>query len=162
MTLNIGGNDLRATRNLYLARMCGGPDNQECLRTALVLFKQNWDAIVEKVLRLRRFRRTIIRTMDIYYPYITTDMAMDAWPEDEMTDFQVLNQYLAEANDHIAETSDRFGIPIARVHQAFNGFGGDEDPNIKGYIAFDGLHPNALGHGIIAERFRVLGYAPLR
>ena len=37
-----------------------------------------------------------------------------------------------------------------------------EDPSDKGYITFDGLHPNDNGHKVIADLFRDLDYAPLR
>jgi lysophospholipase L1-like esterase len=48
------------------------------------------------------------------------------------------------------------------VYLAFNGTLGDEDPRSKGYLSFDGLHPNNTGHIIIAGELRMLGYAPWR
>jgi hypothetical protein len=35
--------------------------------------KTNWDAITAEVLELRSTRNTIVRTMDIYDPYVRTD-----------------------------------------------------------------------------------------
>jgi lysophospholipase L1-like esterase len=53
-------------------------------------------------------------------------------------------------------------VPYAKVYLAFNGPSGDEDPAAKGYLSFDGLHPNDTGHRVIAGKLRLLGYAPLR
>jgi lysophospholipase L1-like esterase len=69
---------------------------------------------------------------------------------------------LREVNEHIAASAQRNNIPMARVHQAFNGVNGNEDPVLKGLISGDGLHPNDRGHEVIAEAFRGLGYAPLQ
>ncbi len=79
-----------------------------------------------------------------------------------MNDFQVFNHYVYEANLHIATTSYAAGLPYAGVYLAFNGTNGDEDPRSKGYLSFDGLHPNNTGHRVIAGELQMLGYAPLR
>lgn len=160
VTWNIGGNDLRSARSMYRDRICGGSDNQDCLRAALATFKTNWDGIIREIRALRWVGGTIIRTMDIYNPYVAIDMATDSWPieGDGVYDYEVLKPYIIEANNHIAMS----GIPYAHVYEAFNGTSGNEDPIAKGYISFDGLHPNAAGHRKIAELLRGLGYSPLR
>ncbi|HEX5701527.1 MAG TPA: hypothetical protein VFX77_12825, partial [Rubrobacter sp.] len=63
-------------------------------------------------------------------------------------------------NRHIAATSYTERVPYAPVYLAFNGAFGEEDPRSKGYMSFDGLHPNNTGHRIIAGELRWLGYAP--
>jgi lysophospholipase L1-like esterase len=157
VTWNIGGNDLRAARNSYKKGTCGGADNQDCLEASVEKLETNWDAITAEVLELRSTRPTIVRTMDIYNPYVRTDIASDTWKNDGgMNDFQVFNNYVYKANLHIATTSY-----AARVHLAFNGPYGDEDPKSKGYLSFDGLHPNNTGHRGIAGELQKLGYAPL-
>src|SRR5918994_4633452 len=129
VTWNIGGNDLRAARNSYKKGTCGGADNQDCLEASVAKLETNWDAITAEVLELRSTRPTIVRTMDIYNPYVRTDIASDTWKNDGgMNDFQVFNNYVYKANLHIASTSY-----AARVHLAFNGPYGDEDPKSKGY-----------------------------
>ena len=105
VTWNIGGNDLRAARSQYKGRTCGGADNQDCLRAAVNTFKANWDGIINEIFALRRFRPTLIRTMDIYNPYVDEDLAADTWPNDGGNDFQILNGYLDQVNSHIALTS---------------------------------------------------------
>jgi lysophospholipase L1-like esterase len=165
VTWNIGGNDLRAARNSYKKGTCGGPENQACLEAAVTKLETNWDAITAEVLELRSTRPTIVRTMDIYNPYVRTDIVSDTWQEDglneELNDFQVFHSYVYKANLDIATSSYAAGIPYAGVHLAFNGPYGYEDPKSKGYLSFDGLHPNNTGHRVIADELRKLGYAPL-
>jgi lysophospholipase L1-like esterase len=163
VTWDIGGNDLRAARNSYKNETCGGADNQNCLRAAVAKLETNWDAITAEVLTVRSTSNTIVRTMDVYNPYVSTDKASDTWQNDGgLNDFQVFKRYVDEVNHHIAATSTTEGVPYAKVYLAFNGTNGDEDPRSKGYLSFDGLHPNDTGHRIIAGELRKLGYAPLR
>ena len=163
VTWNIGGNDLRAARNSYRKGTCGGVDNQDCLRAGVAKLETNWDAITAEVLELRSTRNTIVRTMDIYNPYVRTDMVSDTWQNDGgLNDFEVFKIYVDEVNYHIATTSYTMGVPYAEVYLDFNGPTGDEDPKSKGYLSFDGVHPNDTGHRIIADELRKLGYAPLR
>jgi lysophospholipase L1-like esterase len=163
VTWNIGGNDLRAARTSYKNGTCGGVDNQDCLRASVAILKTNWTAIMAEVLELRSTSNTVVQTMDIYNPYVRTDIVSDTWQNDGgMNDFQVFKRYLDRVNRHIATTSYTEGVPYAPVYLTFNGTLGDEDPKYKGYLSFDGLHPNNTGHRIIADELRKLGYLPLR
>jgi lysophospholipase L1-like esterase len=153
VTWEIGGNDLRAVRLDFIRGTCGGADGEDCLRRAVAQFKTNWDAIVAEILALRGGNPAILRTMDIYNPFVALDRLGGR--------FAVLNPYLREVNAYIAVSAQRNNIPCARVHQAFNGEG-DEDPVIKGLVSSDGLHPNDRGHEVIAAAFRALGYAPFQ
>src|SRR5262245_386897 len=73
ITWDIGGNDLRAARLDFIRGTCGGADNQDCLRRAVEQFKSNWDAIVAEILSLRSPSNAILRTMDIYNPFVAVD-----------------------------------------------------------------------------------------
>src|SRR5687768_1704545 len=160
ITWNIGGNDLRAARASYKNGTCGGVDNQDCLRASVATLKTNWTAITAEVLELRSSSDTIVRTMDIYNPYVRTDIISDTWQKDGgMNDFQVFKKYLDRVNRHIATTSSTARVPYAPVYLAYNVTLGYEDPRSKGYLSFDGLHPNNTGHGVIAGELRMLGYA---
>jgi lysophospholipase L1-like esterase len=161
ITLDIGGNDLLGARGSYQNGTCGGQDNQDCLRATVATFKANWNAILDEILSLRSTSSTVIRTMDIYNPYVDEDRGRDTWPNDQGNNLQVTKFYLDDINNHIAMTSAARNIPVAMVYRAFNGPNGDRDARELDYIAFDGLHPNGAGHGRIAELFRNLGYSPL-
>src|SRR5215471_11233472 len=105
VTINIGGNDLLGVRSSYKDRTCGGADNQDCLRAGVATFGANFNAILAEVRSLRGSRNTIIRTMDIYNPYVNEDRAQDTWPNDQGNDFQVLKPYIEAVNNQIAATA---------------------------------------------------------
>jgi lysophospholipase L1-like esterase len=161
VTWDIGGNDLLDARSSYKNKTCGGADNQDCLRGTVATFEANWDNIIVQILHLRATANTIVRTMDIYNPYVGADQSSDTWPDDAGNDFVVFKSYLDQVNQHIAATATSNSIPYAEVYLAFNGPNGDVAAQSKGYISFDGLHPNDIGHKAIADRLRALEYAPL-
>lgn len=154
VTWDIGGDDLLRAITDFEQGQCGGADNQDCLRAAVATFIPNWDAIVKQILALRNKNATIIRTMDVYNPFVAELMVQGA--------FHTVEPYLDQVNRHIAASAKANGIPLAQVHLAFNGPNGDEDPAGKGLLAIDGIHPNDNGHQVIANALRALGYAPLK
>jgi lysophospholipase L1-like esterase len=168
VTWDIGLNDFKIARSQYKNGGCGGNDGQNCLRNAVATFKSNWDGIVREILLRRSPFNTIVRTIDIYDPWVKTDKAANSVSDKREpayakgTDFQVIEYYLDQMNNYIATTTTNNSIPCASVHLAFNGVNGDEDPIAKGYIASDGLHPSDTGHQVIADVLRGLGYVPLR
>ena len=160
ITWDIGGNDLLDARSSYKSGSCGGGDNQDCLRSTLASIKTNWDAIMHEILLLRG-SNVVVRTMDMYNPYIATDSSTNTWPNDGgLNDYQAFKPYLDELNNYIRTTATLKNIPCARVYFAFNGLTGNEDPVTKGYISFDSLHPNNTGHGVIATQFRNASLIP--
>jgi len=162
VTWNIGGNDMRLARDQYIARTCGGVDNQDCLRTTSATLQSNFTAITDAIVSLRRNTEGITRSMDLFYPFVNDDRARDTWQGDGgRHDFDELNPYVQDINAHIGDVLTSRGVPYARVYGAFNG-NGSQDPNDKGYISFDGYHPNDAGHTVIADRLRALGYQGLR
>jgi lysophospholipase L1-like esterase len=154
VTFDIGGNDLLGARRRFREGTCGGPANLDCFRTIVNEFKQNWDAILAELLALRNRENTILRTMDVYNPFVAEQKALGI--------FDNLRPYLDEVNEHITRTSAQAGIPCARVFVAFNGPNGDQDPIAQGLLSGDLVHANDRGHQVIAEALRQLGYAPLR
>jgi len=156
ITWNVGGNDLSAARNQYKAGTCGGADHQDCLVAAVTALKSNWDGILQALLTLRHGRPTILRTMDIYNPFVAADKATQTYAG--TTDFDVFRPYLDDVNAYIVGTSTAHGALVAHVYDAFNGPLHDQDPGAAGLLAFDDFHPNAAGHALIASRLRALGY----
>jgi lysophospholipase L1-like esterase len=156
ITWNVGGNDLNQARSSFNAGTCGGNDNEQCLKDAVQTFQSNWFVIINVIKFLRKGRPTILRTMDIYNPYVAEDTAAGH--------YDVLNKYLTLVNDiiHSTESSPPPGIPkipYARVYEAFNTLNGMVvDPASKNLLAFDGFHPNSAGHAVIAAKLNELGY----
>jgi lysophospholipase L1-like esterase len=154
LTWDIGGDDLANAHDNFTGGTCGGTDNQDCLRNAVATFKTNWDGIISNLLLQRSTGNTIIRTMDIYNPYVASDMQAGI--------FDTVEPYLDDVNNYIHSTASANGIPVANVHEAFNGADGRTDPGTLGLIAVDGFHPDDAGHKAIADQLRALQYAPLK
>lgn len=152
VTWNIGGNDLLHAYRLFLEGNCGGADNQDCFRSGVAEFKANWDAIVSEIVSLAQPGSTVIRTMDIYNPFIAEQMQLGS--------VNATVPYLEEVDAYIRTSAEQNGIPVARVYEAFNGASGREDPVSKGLISQDGFHANDAGHDMMAILLRDLGYAP--
>ena len=134
VTFNIGINDLGQASSSYENGTCGGVHNEECLRAAVEEVEENWDAILEEILRLSSTRETIIRTTGLgYTPRVDG----------------VFEPYLDEVNRHIAASAAENSIPHAEIHLGGEG------------MSSDGVHPNDEGYGVIAARLRELGYGPL-
>jgi len=153
VTWDIGGNDLNNAHSQFTQNNCGGTDGQDCLRNTVATFEQNWSAIITQITALRSTSNTIIRTMDIYNPYVASDMQAGI--------FDITEPYLDDVNNYIHSTAAAAGIPVANVHQAFNGADGTTDPGTLGLLAVDNFHPNDAGHKVIADQLRALGYQPL-
>jgi len=153
VTWDIGGNDLANAHDSFVQKTCGGVDNQDCLRTAVTTFQTNWDAIIVELLKLRVPSQTILRTVDIYNPYVAADTTSGI--------FTTIEPYLDQVNSHIQTTAQTNGIPVAAVHLAFNGPAGTVDPIAAALIASDNFHPNDAGHKVIADQLRMLLYKPL-
>jgi lysophospholipase L1-like esterase len=154
ITFDIGGNDLLRANRLFLDRNCGGADNLECFRTSVAEFHENWDAIVAEIVALRRPDTTVVRTMNIYNPFVALQRVVGT--------LNVLRPFLDQVNSHIAASAAENNILMADIYSAFNGPGHDQDAAFKGWMSFDGVHPDDEGHAAIAEALRATGYAPLR
>lgn len=161
ITFSTGGPELAAARQFYKDRTCGGPDNEDCMRAVVAALESNWEGILGALAALRHGRRTIMRTTEIYNPFVNVDKASDSWPVggDGISDFDELKPYLDEVNAYINAASVSHGVLVAPVYQAFNGPAGDEDPGDKDLLAFDDYHPNGRAHALIASLLRDLGYA---
>jgi lysophospholipase L1-like esterase len=134
----------------YQNGVCGGTDNQDCLREDLALFEANFAAILDRLLELRASQPTMIRPTTIY------NLPALYAPEHRALLLEWANR-MAESTIRLA--AER-GIPTADLRPAFNGPNFDADP--VGLIQSDGVHPNAQGMRVIADQVRAVGYAPLR
>jgi lysophospholipase L1-like esterase len=153
VTWNIGANDFQDALTRFQTGSCGGADNQDCIRATVANFKTNWNAIVAQLLALRSPTNTILRTMDNYNPAVDLARAFGV--------FHIIKPYIEEINRFIFLSAVNNRIGSARVYQAFNGVNGESDAGRRGYLSPDGIHPNELGHDIIASELRALSYAPL-
>ena len=159
ITVDIGGNDLLQAVALYKLGACGGKKNNNCLKTAYKKLQSNWKKIFSEIRKLRGKKATIIRTMNLYYSSVNMDRSKDSYSGDKYaSDFDFFNPYLLKANRYLQKAARKKKILTADVHALFNGASGTEDPQVKGYISIDGLHPNDTGYQIMADALQSLGY----
>lgn len=160
ITIDIGGNDLLRSVAFYKLGVCGGKKNNKCLETSYKKLKSNWKKIFSLVRKLRGKNPTIIRTMNLYYSSVNMDRGQDSYSGDKYaSDFDFFNPYLTKSNSYLGKAARNKKILTADVHTLYNGASGTEDPQAKGYICIDGLHPNDTGYQIMGEALRGLGYA---
>ncbi len=151
ITLEVGLNDFISMRGMYTQELCGSNMNQECLDEMLANFKNNWDIILSRIKQINS-KSAAIQVMDIYYPLSGYD--------EQLGIFNVLNSYLKQMNQHIAESANLNGIQLARIHSAFNSENGDSHIEQK-YILPDVVHPSEDGHEAIYEAFVRASSTPL-
>jgi lysophospholipase L1-like esterase len=150
LTLNIGLNDLGRAATAYENGICGGADNEDCLREVVGTVEGNWNAIIAELLSLRSTNDTIIRTAGLgYTPYLDTEEPADGDSNAELGNLRVFKPYLDRVNRQLTTTASDNGIPHAEVRLE------------RRYLGQDGVHPNDEGYEVIAGRLRELGYSPL-
>jgi len=129
---------------------CGGDDNQQCLRDSLAEYKNDVEEIFMLLTEAVDPSETLIRAVDAYPPLVKDQLAADT--------LQMTNPYWQEAQEFFAETAATYGIPTAQVFAEFNGPDGTDDPQDRGLIATDKVHPNEAGALLIADLIHDLGY----
>ncbi len=149
VTWNAGTNDFLNARYEYRTGICGGADNQDCLRRAVASFRENWDAIVETLRSAPHKSDAVFLTMTLFYPEGAESDAS----------YTVTSSYLDQMNAHIRTSSGVAGV--ADVRALFNGTDGRDAPQAPRADAPDGLveddgHPNAVGVALIADALRAL------
>ena len=129
---------------------CGGDDDQQCLRDALAGFKDSVETNFAILTETVDPSETLIRAVVGYAPFVTEQIIADT--------LAMTNPYWQESQEFFAATAAKFGIPTAQVFDEFNGPDGTNDPQDRGLIAADGLHPSEAGALLIAETIHDLGY----
>jgi lysophospholipase L1-like esterase/ketosteroid isomerase-like protein len=152
ITLQIPTHQLEGPMRLYFSdpEACGGEDNQDCLREAFNQYKQDTDLIFAKLMEVVNPTRQIIRAQDTYLFNVTAVKRVG--------NFEVYNRYWQDAQKHIHATAAKYGVPVARVYDAFMGPDGSDDPAEKGLMS-DITHASSKGAKLMAQLIRELGYS---
>ena len=121
----------------------------DCVRTALITFRESGDGIFEEVLSLCS-PGTIVRTKTLPHGDLMSYMQYDV----DLAPFYKL------INEQIVQSATEHNIPVARVDTAFHGLTGDEDARAKGLMSDVYNQPSFEGMKVLAELLRELGYEP--
>ncbi len=93
---------------------------------------------------------TLIRAVDVYVPFVEDQLASGT--------LEITSPYWQEAQEFFAETAAAYGIPVARLFDEFMGPGGIDDPQTRGLVRSDQMHPTEGGVRLIADLIGDLGY----
>ena len=129
---------------------CGGDDNQDCLRECVATYKSDATAIFAELVSLRSPSEALIWAHDVY------QMGTSQFLESGTLD--VINGYWREMNAHVHATAENYGIPVARVYDAFMGADGLQPPEEHGLVQVDMLHTEPAGQRLIADLLLEFGY----
>ncbi|PUB11104.1 SGNH/GDSL hydrolase family protein [Yoonia sediminilitoris] len=150
ITIGIGFADMRWAITMWGSER-RNPDS-EGMNEAIREFCLTYDSLLAEVVSLAG-PTVIIEAMDVYFPYVRSHKDRGI--------YESTKQDWARFNECIMAAGRRHRVPVAQVHEAFNGPLGDDDPAEKGYLDFDGKHSSEEGMQAIAEQFRSLGYERL-
>lgn len=131
---------------------CGGDDGRECFREVIDDYNRMVDESLDELTALVDPSKALIRITDFY---LFTDGPGGL---DGAEFVERLGPLWKEAQDHVEEAAERHGIPVAQVWDVFMGSNGDELPEEKGLIAYDGIHPTEEGTKVMAQVIHDLGY----
>jgi hypothetical protein len=106
-----------------------------------------------EIFRLRDGKPTILRSMDLYNPWISTWYKTDT--------YLACTRCWENGTNAIRLAAEAYHIPFLSRYDAYNGVNHDEDPREKGYILSDGTHPTDLAQQVTAELLAQMGYEPV-
>ncbi len=129
---------------------CGGDDNQQCLRDSLSEYRSDVRAILSVLTANLDPSETLIRVLDVYQLHVDDQIASDT--------LQITNPYWRDAQEFLEETAAGYGIPVAQVYDEFMGPDGSDNPQDRGLVKADQLHPTEAGKLLMAEMLHGLGY----
>ncbi len=114
-------------------------------------FAHDLDDIIAEILSLRGTEETIIRLLEFYQFRVTVLQ--------ELGIFEEKKSCLLAYNGAIHQVAARYQIPVAAVHQAFNGPRGQDDPADLDHFRND-VRMSPAGDAVVAGLLRDLGYQP--
>jgi hypothetical protein len=151
ITIWTGWNDLKEPLGQYRADECGGEDNLDCIREAVVELNANMDAILDEIMSMADPEDALIRIADVGIPFVNT-WTYHGW-------FDTLKGPCYETwREHLVEAAEERGITVVYTYQVLNGPDGDR-PMDDELTQSDGHHFNEEGHRLIARLHRDAGYA---
>jgi len=129
---------------------CGGDDHQQCLRDMLATHRDRIDEVFAELTAVVDPSEVLIRVQDSYM-----------FPTDGYTPETraIVLVYWEEAQTYLREVAGRLGIPVADVFDEFMGPEGTDNPEERGLVGVDHLHPTERGALLIAELLGDLGYS---
>jgi lysophospholipase L1-like esterase len=129
-----------------------GEVNLECLRNVTRPMEEGYNLLLSEIVSLANPNKVQILIADVGIPALL----VNGWKEDNI--FEVLRQNAYEVwHGYIILAAKIHNIRVVPTYKALNGPGGDQVLPPK-LVQGDGLHLNEMGHALIADIHRKMGY----
>jgi len=127
-----------------------GEIDLDCFRSVTDPMKQGFDDLLSEITSLANPNETLILIADTGNPFV------DAWIEYGTLDTLKGPAY-EEWRNHLMEAAENHGVHVVNTYHAINGPSGDQSLPSE-YSQADGLHLSELGHKLLADLHREIGY----
>jgi len=149
--VTIGANDLAPALTAWQRSAC----DLSCFTRVMPTIAANIGAVVQQIYRLRAGRATEILVTDYWNVFLDGRVGAALG-----TGYQRLSDQVTRlANHAICQAATGAGATCVDLYTPFKGSSGTRDPTAL--LADDGDHPDAAGHGLIAEALAAHGWAEL-
>jgi hypothetical protein len=126
---------------------------RRCPPESFEKYRADLEAIWEHALELRAGQPVILFATDLYVPLVPR------WKEKGV--FEACTACWETFSDAIRLAAEAHDIPFISRYDVFNGPNHDEDPDGKGYLSYDGIHPTELAAEVTADLLSEVGYEPV-
>ena len=127
-----------------------GEIDLDCFRSVTDPMEQGFDDLLSEITSLASPNETLILIADTGNPFV------DAWIEYGTLDTLKGPAY-EEWRNHLMEAAEKHGVHVVNTYHATNGSSGDQSLPSE-YSQADGLHFSELGHKLLADLHREVGY----
>lgn len=138
------------SQSLFLAGMCGGDDNQDCLREDLLQAQRDWSAILDRITDLRAGSPVLLRVLlhgDWWFDFPYWNPA----PEQKA----IMADYYHQLQTYAVEDAARRSVTVVQVFP--DPYFNEMNPPAK-YFLTDGIRLSDAGSIALAEVLRGTGY----
>lgn len=138
------------SQSLYLAEMCGGSDNQDCLREDLLQAQENWSEILDAITEIRAGSPVLLRVL-LHGDWFFDFPFWNPTPEQK----SVMADYYHQLQSYAEEDAAQRGVTVVRVFP--DPYFNQSNPPAE-YFLTDGIRLSDAGSLALAEVLRATGY----
>lgn len=138
------------SQSLFLAGMCGGEDNQDCLREDLLQAQEDWSAILDRITELRAGSPVLLRVL-LHGDWFFDFPYWNPTPEQKSIMADTYHQFQTYALEDAAQR----GVTVVRVFP--DPYFNESNPPAE-YFLTDGIRLSDAGSIALAEVLRGTGY----
>lgn len=153
---------INVPEGLFRGGMCGGADNQDCLRRGVQDAQDTWNSIADELTALRAREPVLLRVIvmgDYWLNWSWGPPTAGGQSPEETEKAQVLSGYYRQLTDFLEADAMRRGIPVVRAFPEPYFF--ESDPPDEYFGGIGGVHFSDEGSAVLAQLLRAIGYEPV-